>query len=105
MVELVGLHRANQAEIVGTGADVRQKIGDLHAALAIADEAARAGPELGTAIDERKKRRASSIESGRGWPSYFLKLGFGSKRSSCDGPPSWKMKIQLLVCVKCGGRG
>src|SRR5262245_12839678 len=54
MVELIGLHGADEAKLVGAGADVRQQIGHLHAAPAITHERARAGAELGATIDEGK---------------------------------------------------
>ena len=35
MIERVGVHRADQGDVVGAGAEVRQQVGQLHAALAV----------------------------------------------------------------------
>ena len=52
VVRDVGVHRANHADVVGAGADVREELADLEAALAVARELERrlhqrAGPALG----------------------------------------------------------
>ena len=54
VIELIGVQRANQADVVGTRGDVRQQIGKLHAALAVALEFSRAGPERGVFLDKRE---------------------------------------------------
>ena len=50
VVELIGVQRADEAEVVGAAADVRQQIGKLHAAVAVAVEFSRAGPERGVSF-------------------------------------------------------
>ena len=46
------------------------------------------------------------ISPGNFWPSYFVSIGLGSKRSTCDGPPIMKSEIIALAFgSKCGGFG
>ncbi len=52
MVEGVGVHRAHQAQIVRAGADVRDVVGKLDAALAVRLERARAGQHRGVRLGE-----------------------------------------------------
>src|SRR5262245_7099869 len=41
-----------------------------------------------------------------GWPCSLARRGFGSKVSTCDGPPSMNRKMTLRALgLKCGGRG
>ena len=47
MVERLGVHRADQRDVVGTGRQVRQEVGKLHAALAVLGELPRAAQNRG----------------------------------------------------------
>ena len=85
-------------------AEVRQQVGQLHAALAVRRELPRAGPQRGVLLDEGEAHVLHQ-RSGSCWPLSSVSFGLGSNRSSCDGPPSMKMKMQRLARgAKCGGR-
>ena len=53
----------------------------------------------------KANRSPLMISSGIFWPSWALSFGFGSKRSTCDGPPAMNRKMMFLAFgAKCGGR-
>src|SRR4051812_22301044 len=49
-------------------------------------------------------RSSFGFSKGRGLPLSFAKRGFGSKRSTCDGPPDMNRKmIRFAFAGYCGG--
>lgn len=54
VVDLVGGHRADDAQVVGAGTRLRQQFGEFDAALSVAVELARTGPDLRVRPNERQ---------------------------------------------------
>src|SRR5262245_14679650 len=52
MVDLLGIHGANHADVIGAGPQVRHPLGKLYSTLPVTSELARAGPDLGRGLDE-----------------------------------------------------
>ena len=101
VVGIVGVQRADDAQVVDAAGEVREQLGDLDAALAV-------GPRL-----ERRRHEpaalgrwvSTAIAWGR-WPAYLASIGLGSNVSTCDGPPFMNRKMTRFARAgKCGGRG
>ena len=91
-------HRPDDAQLVGHGRQVRQQLAHLDAALAVLRER-----ELASACSPAVVRsvRRSAV-AGR-CPAYFISAGFGSHRSTCDGPPVMNSRMTCLAFgAKCG---
>ena len=85
VVEGVGVHGAHQAEIVGAGADVRDEIGELDAALPVRRETR--GLASTAALGLVKARRRSLVSSGRQRLAVpLLELGLGVEEIDLAGP-------------------
>ena len=54
MVELVGVHRADDGQLVGDGGEIRQQFGHFDARLAVFGELVRRAEHLRHALDERE---------------------------------------------------
>jgi len=54
MIDLLCVHRANQADIVSAGVQMRQQIGKFHATLPVTLERLRASPDLGRRFNKGK---------------------------------------------------
>ena len=49
---------------------------------------------------------SSGFQTGIGLPCHRASSGFGSNKSTCDGPPYMKRKItDFAFGAKCGARG
>ena len=88
VVDRLGVHRADDADVVGDGANVRKDLRDLLAGFAeppkpmLRPEAAQSLPL------ELRDRLPVVKEAGIGCPSICRSLGLKSKVSRCDGPPA-----------------
>ena len=85
----VGLHRADDADVVDALAEFREELADLDARLAVLLEL------------ERRRERQRRSSPGSVLPAYFASAGFGSNVSTCDGPPLAKM---WMTCLRLGGK-
>ncbi len=75
MIERVGVHRAHQADLVGDLAQVREVIGNLHAALAARREFAMAGQNGRRRLDEGELQILSQRRGQRlAVPLFELRL-------------------------------
>ena len=101
VVGRVGVHRADDANVVDDLADVREQLADLDAAVALFAEG------------ERRRQQAAALGAvgrqggafGR-WPLYLSRAGLGSKVSTCDGPPFMNRKMTRLArALNIGGFG
>src|SRR5262245_59063046 len=59
MVELIGKHRANHANVVGTACNIRHPIGELYLALSVWFEDTRAGPDFSCWFDKGESQALS----------------------------------------------
>ena len=107
MVELVGVHRPDQCDVVGALADVRQQLRHLQPALRRSG-----GSRIVLAITSarsgliEKNRSLAKNDSGSFWPVSAASFGLGSKSSTWLVPPARKRKMQFLTRGgKWGGRG
>ena len=84
--------------------DVRQQIGQLHAALAVASNFRGLARSVASFLMNANRRfpAATAEAAGRSSSASF---GLGSNKSSCDGPPSMNRKMHRLARgAKCGCR-
>lgn len=76
VVDLVGRHRADDAQVVGSLGGVRQEFGELDAALSMAVESTRTGPDLRVGPDEGQFQfLRRGIGKRLSVPSLHLRLG------------------------------
>ena len=89
----VGLHRADDGQVVGAGGDVREQVADRQAGLAVAAEAPGAFQPL--AIAQLADGLLSTLLTAL--PSSSASFGLGSNESTCETPPSMKQKMTFLA--------
>ena len=100
VVAVLGEHRADDGDLVGVAGDVRQRLGELQAGLAVLGEPERAPSRLPVSFS------SSATSAGGALPSYFASIGLGSSRSTWLGPPCMKSWITAFARAgACGGRG
>ena len=105
MVDRLGVHRFDDADVVGDGLHVRQQVADPGAVLA----AAAAGPHRG---DDGELRLAGGhagealvplTDGGSSLPWICWSVGLLSKRSTCEKPSLWKrQRTRLALGAKWG---
>ena len=74
MVEHVGVHRADERDVVGARGDVREQIRDLHTALAVPSKRSRRALENCTVLLDESEADLVSQRFGKRLPVEFTKL-------------------------------
>ena len=77
MVERLGVHRADQGDVVGAGRQVRQEVGQLHAALAVLRELARAAHQTGALLLDEGEADVLGHRLGQLLAVQLVELGLG----------------------------
>jgi len=88
MVERLGVHRANQGDVVGAGRQVRQEVGQLHAALAVLREDARAAQDAGAVLLDEGEADVLRQRLGQFLSLQLVEFRLGVEQVELAGAPS-----------------
>lgn len=95
VVDLVGGHGADNAQVVGSPRGVGQEFGEFDTALAVAVEPARAGPDLRVGPDEGQFQ-ISRGRFGQGLPVPSLHRGLGVQKIQLAGAARLEEEDDIL---------
>lgn len=79
MVELIGMHRSDEGDIVRARGDVREEIGEFDAGLSVALEGARAAHQDGGIFLDKSEANLFGERVGEFLAVEFIELGLGIK--------------------------
>src|SRR5580692_5125104 len=96
MIELVRVHRADHQHVVRAGGKMRQKITELHAALAMSAELARRAEQNGRFLLDEGEPYVLDQRLGKRLTIQLVELGLGIEQIDLAGSPFQKDENALL---------